>query len=251
MTIDEHRGAALARLTDNEKECLRRRLRPQTAKEMAIDLGISPHAVEKRLKMARAKLGLSSSLQAARLLAASEGYEPAVPQPSDLAAASALRQQPGGRIGSVLIPGVIVMSLLALLLLVTPQQTMPSARSPAAQSAPLPESVSIDSIALRKASPEEIRRFLAESFALMDRDHSGFIERAEAPPLGVGPPHPAGTKPPKGEPVTWMRGKTGQAAWIAQVDTNDDGKVSEAEFVAFSLPTWQSRGLPADWKPRG
>jgi DNA-binding CsgD family transcriptional regulator len=44
--------AAIARLTDNEKECLRRRLRPQTAKEMAIDLGISPYAVEKRLKMA-------------------------------------------------------------------------------------------------------------------------------------------------------------------------------------------------------
>ena len=48
---------ALARLTENEKICLRRRLLPQTAKEMAIDLGISPHAVEKRLKMARAKLG--------------------------------------------------------------------------------------------------------------------------------------------------------------------------------------------------
>ncbi len=47
----------IARLTENEKICLRRRLLPQTAKEMAADLGISPHAVEKRLKMARAKLG--------------------------------------------------------------------------------------------------------------------------------------------------------------------------------------------------
>ena len=77
---------AIARLTENEKECLRRRLLPQTAKEMAIDLGISPHAVEKRLKMARAKLGQSSSLPAARMLAAAEGYQQLVPGSPDLSA---------------------------------------------------------------------------------------------------------------------------------------------------------------------
>ncbi len=75
---------AIARLTENEKECLRRRLLPQTAKEMAIDLGISPHAVEKRLKMARAKLCQSSSLTAARMLAAAEGYQSLVSGSSDL-----------------------------------------------------------------------------------------------------------------------------------------------------------------------
>src|SRR5688572_30871708 len=84
-TIDTRTHAALARLTDNEKECLRRRLQQQTAKEMALELGVSPHAVEKRLKMARTKLGLSSSLEAARLLAASEGYQQTGPHPSDLA----------------------------------------------------------------------------------------------------------------------------------------------------------------------
>ena len=46
----------LDRLTGGEKECLRRFLRHQTAKEIALDLGISHHAVEKRLKMARVKL---------------------------------------------------------------------------------------------------------------------------------------------------------------------------------------------------
>lgn len=55
LAIDDAARAALARLTLNEKECLRRRLLHQTAKEMALDLGISPHAVEKRLKMARTK----------------------------------------------------------------------------------------------------------------------------------------------------------------------------------------------------
>lgn len=91
VTIDARMQEALARLTDNEKECLRRRLRQQTAKEMALDLGVSPHAVEKRLKMARAKLGLSSSLEAARLLAASEGYQRTGPQVSDLGAGGSIR----------------------------------------------------------------------------------------------------------------------------------------------------------------
>lgn len=57
--IDETKLAAIKRLTPAERECLRRCLEHQTAKQMAIDLGVSAHAVEKRLKMARAKLGLS------------------------------------------------------------------------------------------------------------------------------------------------------------------------------------------------
>ena len=66
--IDESTRPAVLRLTTAERECLKRCLNHQTAKQMAIDLGISPHAVEKRLKMARAKLGLSSSLEAAKLV---------------------------------------------------------------------------------------------------------------------------------------------------------------------------------------
>jgi DNA-binding CsgD family transcriptional regulator len=84
MQTDKQAEAALAKLTANEKECLRRRLLPQTAKEMATDLGISPHAVEKRLKMARAKLGVSTSLAAARLLASAEGDQLLVPHIPDL-----------------------------------------------------------------------------------------------------------------------------------------------------------------------
>ena len=108
-TIDARMQAALARLTDNEKECLRRRLRQQTAKEMALDLGVSPHAVEKRLKMARTKLGLSSSLEAARLLEASEEYQQTGPQTSDLAAAAPRGDK---RFHRTLTLGAITMSLL-------------------------------------------------------------------------------------------------------------------------------------------
>ena len=58
--------ALIDRLTDNERECLERVLDHQTAKEMARDLGISHHAVEKRLKRTRERLGAATSLEAAR-----------------------------------------------------------------------------------------------------------------------------------------------------------------------------------------
>jgi DNA-binding CsgD family transcriptional regulator len=70
---------SLSRLTEREKVCLRQWLQHKSAKEIAVDLGISHHAVEKRLKMARTKLGATSSLQAARMLGEAEGYGQAVP----------------------------------------------------------------------------------------------------------------------------------------------------------------------------
>jgi DNA-binding CsgD family transcriptional regulator len=97
MQTDKQAEAALAKLTANEKECLRRRLLPQTAKEMATDLGISPHAVEKRLKMARAKLGVSTSLAAARLLASAEGDQLLVPHIPDLPDGTNQPQDSDGR----------------------------------------------------------------------------------------------------------------------------------------------------------
>ncbi|HEU0134837.1 MAG TPA: helix-turn-helix transcriptional regulator [Allosphingosinicella sp.] len=76
---------SLARLTEREKVCLRQWLQHKSAKEIAADLGISHHAVEKRLKMARTKLGATSSLEAARMLGEAEGYGQAVPHSPDLA----------------------------------------------------------------------------------------------------------------------------------------------------------------------
>jgi DNA-binding CsgD family transcriptional regulator len=82
--IDESMRAAILRLTLAERECLKRCLDHQTAKQMALDLGVSPHAVEKRLKMARAKLGLSSSLEAAKLVESLERSGRLGPGSSDL-----------------------------------------------------------------------------------------------------------------------------------------------------------------------
>jgi DNA-binding CsgD family transcriptional regulator len=75
---------SLSRLTEREKVCLRQWLQHKSAKEIAVDLGISHHAVEKRLKMARTKLGATSSLEAARMLSGAEGYGQVVAQSPDL-----------------------------------------------------------------------------------------------------------------------------------------------------------------------
>ena len=80
----DERSTSLSRLTEREKVCLRQWLQHKSAKEIAADLGISHHAVEKRLKMARIKLGATSSLDAARMLVEAEGYGQAVPQSPDL-----------------------------------------------------------------------------------------------------------------------------------------------------------------------
>ena len=84
MVRGMHPGDRLARLTEREKLCLRLWLQHKSAKEIAADLRISHHAVEKRLKMARIKLGTTSSMQAARMLRDSEDYGQTVAQSADL-----------------------------------------------------------------------------------------------------------------------------------------------------------------------
>jgi len=264
MQADERMTSALARLTDNEKECLRRRLLPQTAKEMAIDLGISPHAVEKRLKMARAKLGLASSLQAARLLVAAEGYGRSGPQPSDLAQgreavndddAAGMSSQITGPIARRIRPaflwGAILMMLFAIGLLALAAQNQAPAMPPhvAQPDTPLGRAIDFNDQKMRPATRDEILKAVSDAFDLMDRNHSGFIERDEAPAqeIGLGEPQPIGATPKMGGKTTWITGKMGQAMWISNIDVDGDGKASKAEFIAWDSPYFLSRGtLPVN-----
>jgi DNA-binding CsgD family transcriptional regulator len=64
---------AAADLSEKLKEVLRLTSRGYEAKEIAQELGISPHAVNERLRDARRKLGASTSKIAARQLAIVEG----------------------------------------------------------------------------------------------------------------------------------------------------------------------------------
>ncbi|MBO9714824.1 EF-hand domain-containing protein [Sphingomonas sp.] len=262
MTIDERSRAALARLTENEKLCLRRRLSHQTAKEMAIELGVSPHAVEKRLKMARTKLGLSSSLEAARLLALAEaGYGGMVPQPSDLAGgagsgdrASHAAARPADRPGPLRRPGagtIAGVSLMSLILIAAAATFLarPAAEAPSmAQTAPT-ATVTRTVTATgerRKAGPEEVREFLTESFGIMDRDHSGFIERGETPHMSVR----VGEAGSNG-PMQQVEQTRAEAMWLARNDRDGDGKVSLDEYIAAMAPILEAAGVPARWKPKG
>ena len=107
----------LSRLTEREKVCLRQWLQHKSAKEIAADLGISHHAVEKRLKLARTKLGATSSLEAARMLGEAEGYGRAVAQSPDLASGalplhSAFTRQAGLGVVIMILVGAIVLGLL-------------------------------------------------------------------------------------------------------------------------------------------
>jgi len=107
----------LSRLTEREKVCLREWLQHKSAKEIAADLGISHHAVEKRLKMARIKLDATSSLEAARMLVEAEGYGQAVPQSPELVSGALPRHSGFSRpavlgVAIMIVVGAIVIGLL-------------------------------------------------------------------------------------------------------------------------------------------
>lgn len=64
---------SLARLTERERDVLRLLVRGHDVKSIARELSISTTAANERLRSARLKLGVSSSREAARILAAEEG----------------------------------------------------------------------------------------------------------------------------------------------------------------------------------
>lgn len=248
MQSDERTTAALARLTDSEKECLRRRLLPQTAKEMALDLGVSPHAVEKRLKMARAKLGVSSSLAAARLLAGVEGYQMLVPHASDLSGddergetegAAAPHVGPGAR--TLPYQGFLMITILALLAFVA--QDVPAAD---------PDGPKMfdngREITPRKVGMDEADAYIREGFAQKDVDHSGFLDGAEASTLEPRDRYRDQSLPPA--PPRGAPDPAGERKWMDKLDHDRDGRVSVTEYVDYMMPWTLWTGIPAYWHRR-
>ena len=82
----------LSRLTPGQLDCLRLVLRHMTSKDIARTLGISPHTVDMRLRTAMRTLGVTSRIEAARLIAAGENgevdvsvYQPLIYQTPDVA----------------------------------------------------------------------------------------------------------------------------------------------------------------------
>jgi DNA-binding CsgD family transcriptional regulator len=94
------------KLTLRQEQCLRGALELKSAKEVARDLGITSHAVEKHFRIAREKFGVATTAEAARLYAASlTGRESPHSGPSDLKSLSIAGDDRAAEGGSGWVPG--------------------------------------------------------------------------------------------------------------------------------------------------
>ena len=213
---------AITRLTPREKEVLRAWLDHKSAKEIALDLGITHHAVEKRLKMARTKLGAGSSREAARMLAAAEcaaeGYGRAVTGSPDLSPhtdpRSSWRHRP------LVIGGIAMVSLTVLSLALA--ATYPVAR---------PTEI-------------EIETDLSEVFAHLDRNDSGYLENPESPFVAATFVNPTDSDQRERDAVIGDKDDPAQVAeFYAAADADRDGRVSLDEYRVWTKASWAEMGI--------
>lgn len=219
----------LKRLTEREKEVLRAWLNHKSAKEIAIDLGITHHAVEKRLKMARTKLDAGSSLEAARMLAAaedaSEGYQPTVTGSPDLPSPPLPRQSRPYR---PIILGGIAMSLAIVFAL-----ALTAGGEPAANPTPPAKSgeIALDSN-------------LEPIFDQLDENGSGFLESPESPFVTLAFINP---DYPEDGPGTAVLGDGTDPAQVSEfygvADTDMDDRVSFREYYIWSRNQLAAMGI--------
>lgn len=220
-------GDAVARLTSKERECLERWLRHATAKEIALDLGVSHHTVEKRLKSARQKLGVATSLEAARLLEAAQdaenrSYGRAASHPPEVAAPPATAHTgPVGRTVASKFPspcrrpwiiGATIMSLTLLALVAFTPFTMQSTAQ---------RTQEVRVIDTRSSSPANVNAVADETFARLDANGSGFIEGSELANVSISTVRLSRTPD---TPIS-----TGKA-FLVDADADKDGRVSKGEY---------------------
>lgn len=82
-------------LSERQLDCLRLVARNLSSKEIAAELGISPHTVDQRIRGSLKLLGVERRAQAARLVADAEPSQRLIHQTPYIAAASAGDQQEG------------------------------------------------------------------------------------------------------------------------------------------------------------
>jgi DNA-binding CsgD family transcriptional regulator len=221
---DHQTAAAIARLTPKERECLERWMNHATAKEIALDLGVSHHAVEKRLKSARAKLGVATSLEAARLLADTGGYgrtasgspELAMFAPAGDTGRTAALGNSAMR-GRWIIIGVTGMILLAAALSLATGGTAEQAATATPGTPGTPKVVVIDR---KTGMSKDAGTSLDGGFDRLDKNSSGYLEGSEL----------------AGSLLSFVRiaAAPGTAETVdnglIKFDTDRDGRVSKAEF---------------------
>lgn len=229
------------RLTEREKEALRAWLNHKSAKEIALDLGITHHAVEKRLKMARTKLGAGSSLEAARMLAEAEGASAGYGQPvtglPDLAPAPPLR--PSRRYRPIAIGG-ITMSLAIVLALALTTGGQPSAADEDRAAVTAAASAAAASAEIEIEIDGRIDRV----FAHVDADKSGYLENPESPFVTIEFAEGSGAERVEGSAVIGDGTNPEQIAdFYADADTDKDGRISLTEYAKWSEAHWAEMGI--------
>ncbi|MEE4200008.1 sigma factor-like helix-turn-helix DNA-binding protein [Erythrobacter sp.] len=200
---------AIAKLTERERQVLRLWLDHKTAKEIALDLGITHHAVEKRLMMARVKLDVGSSLEAARLLAEAERYERAVAGPPELQSA----QAPGKSWRSrPLVFGALAMIFASLLAVLLTTASQPDE----------PREIAIEN------NPERL-------FDHLDADGSGFLEEPESPFVTMAFIDDDASPELEGTAILGDGTDPEQIArFYAEADGDGDRRISFREYFAWS-----------------
>lgn len=222
---DDASHAAIDRLTPKERECLDRWLSHATAKQIALELGVTHHAVEKRLKSARAKLGVTSTLEAARLLAAAQGYGQTASQLPEVASAGWQAQDDEAaaslphkdrRRGRIIATGAFVMSLVLLAAIVL------SAQSQTSTATPERKVVVVDR--KNSSSSADLASAFGSAFAALDKNRDGFIAGQELTN--------AHFRVMRSDIAPNERESSSAATTLADYDVNADQRVSEAEFRA-------------------
>lgn len=222
-------AAAVARLTAKERECLDRWLGHATAKEIALELGITHHAVEKRLKSARAKLGVTTTLDAARLLASVEGYGRTVSQSPEVGTdplpgheeGAAAPDRSSGRRRRWIITGVSLMSLIVLAALIFTAQPQPDTVIPRAE---LDRKVVVVNRKDGKSSVE-LNSALASAFGSLDKNDDGFVAGEELTAHNFILRTHNMIRPGESTPAPEVTG-------LGDFDRDSDKRVSRAEFFA-------------------
>ena len=227
------------RLTQAERECLQGILDRKTAKEMGRDLQISHHAVEKRLKRARQKLGVQSSLAAARLYAEHCGTTAygAADLPENGGIAQNETAAPNRRNNS-----------RRIALMITTIAGLAVAGFAMQQAAPVPDASRLEvSTSAVLATDQEVN-----AFSTFDRDDNGYVNRSEFLAAGDGQNTVV-------REIVVKRGTDGDrevqmpvdAADTSDVrnrvfdaiDRDDDDRISQAEFDTVKIQTERRKSV--------
>lgn len=96
LELDPEVESRVAKLTEGQLDCLRLVAQHLSSKEIAVELGISPHTVDQRVRQALQTLGVGRRAQAARIVAHySDPYQRLIHQAPHIAASVPRAEQDG------------------------------------------------------------------------------------------------------------------------------------------------------------